>query len=188
MPRLGDRIHAHRWPALGVGFAGVIVIAGPQLAAGGGNALGAGIGLGAAVSAAFAIMFLRRMSSHEHAFTITFYFFLTSTLFAGATGALGGWPAPTAQQWLMIGLTGLFGVFGQLLMTYSYHYAEASLVAPLDYVGLLIAVAIGFYLFDEIPHVATWVGAPLVIVAGLIILWREYAKLRSIRSVPRLAP
>jgi drug/metabolite transporter (DMT)-like permease len=185
---LGERIHAYRWTALGIGFAGVIVIVGPQLAAGGGNALGASVGLGAAVSAAFALMFLRRMSGHEHALTITFYFFLTSTVFAGATAAFGGWPAPTPEQWLLIGLTGLLGVFDQLLMTYSYHYAEASLVAPLDYVGLLIAVAIGFYLFDEIPHVATWIGAPLVIVAGLIILWREYAKLRSIRSAPRLVP
>lgn len=185
---LGERIHAYRWTALGIGFAGVMVIVGPQLSAGGGNALGTGIGVAAAVFAAFALMFLRHMSAHEHALTITFYFFLTSTVFAAATALFGGWPTPTGTQWLVIGLTGLFGVFGQLLMTYSYHYAEASLIAPLDYVGLLIAVAIGFYLFDEIPHVATWIGAPLVIVAGCIIIWREYAKLRAIRSTPRIAP
>ena len=88
--------------------------------------------------------------------------------------ALAGWPMPTAEQWLFIGLAGLFGVLGQLLMTYSYRYAEASTVAPLDYANLLLAVFYGYYFFGELPHLSTWIGAPLVIAAGAIILWREY--------------
>ena len=185
---LGERIHWYRWTALGIGFAGVLVIVGPQLTLAGGSALGAGIGLTAAITAAFALMFLRRMSTHEHVLTITFYFFLTSAAFAVLTALFGGWPAPTPLQWFMIGLTGIFGVLGQLTMSYSYRYAEASLVAPIDYVNMLVAVAIGFYLFGEVPHVSTWIGAPLVIAAGGIILWREYAKLRAIRSALRIAP
>ena len=59
-------------------------------------------------------------------------------------------------------------------MTYSYRYAEASTVAPLDYANLLLAVIYGYYFFDELPHLSTWIGAPLVIAAGAIILWREY--------------
>jgi drug/metabolite transporter (DMT)-like permease len=89
---------------------------------------------------------------------------------------------PQGKQWLLLGMTGLFGVAGQLLLTYCYRYAEASLVAPLDYVNMIFAVAIGFYVFGEVPHVSIWVGAPLVIASGAIILWREYATLRRIRS------
>jgi drug/metabolite transporter (DMT)-like permease len=185
---LHERIHWYRWTALGVGFAGVLIIVLPQLTAERGSALGAGIGLLAAVSAAFALMFLRRMSGHEHVLTITFYFFLTSTVFAALTALFGGWPLPTPEQWLVLGLMGLFGVLGQLLMTYSYQYAEASMVAPLDYVNMLVAVAIGFYVFGEIPHASTWLGAPLVIIAGCIIIWREYAKLKAVRSAQRIAP
>lgn len=184
---LAERIHWYRWTALGIGFLGVLVIVGPQLSAAGGSALGAGVGLMAAVSAAFALMFLRRMSGHEHVLTITFYFFLTSTVAAALTGLVGEWPMPAGRQWLVLGLTGLFGALGQLLMTYAYRYAEASLVAPLDYLAMLVAVAIGFYVFGETPHFATWIGAPLVIIAGGIILWREYAQLRRIRSVQRIA-
>lgn len=183
---LRERIHWYRWTALGIGFAGVLIIVGPQLTEGRGSGLGAGIGLAAAVLAAFALMFLRRMSGHEHVLTITFYFFLTSTVLSTLTAVFGGWPFPTPLQWLVIGLTGLFGVLGQLSMSYAYRYAEASLVAPLDYVTMLIAVAIGFYVFDEIPYVSTWIGAPLVIAAGGIILWREYAKLKAIRSAQRI--
>jgi len=185
---LRERIFAYRWAALAIGFLGVIVIVGPGLFEGSGSAAGVGIALAAAVLAAFALMFLRRMSGREHALTITFYFFVTSTALALATLVFGAWPMPTQQQWVLLGLVGGFGVLGQLAMTYSYRYAEASLVAPLDYVNMLFAIAIGFYIFGEIPHVSTWVGAPLVMAAGGIILWREYATLRRIRSAARIVP
>ena len=68
-------------------------------------------------------------------------------------------------------------------MTLSYRYAEASTIAPLDYTNLLFAVAFGYFIFGEMPHVSIWVGAPLVIAAGLIILWREYSQ-----SLARAAP
>lgn len=183
---LGERIHAYRWTALAVGFAGVLVIVAPDLLAREGSGPGVGIAVVAAVLAAFALMFLRRMSVAEHALTITFYFFLTSTVLALATLTLEPWPMPTREQLVVLGLVGVFGVLGQLLMTYSYRHAEASLVAPLDYVTLLFAVAIGYYVFGEIPHLSTWIGAPLVIAAGGIILWREYAQLRRIRSASPL--
>lgn len=183
---LGERIHGYRWTALAVGFAGVLIIIGPELTGARGAVVGVGIGFAAAVLAAFAQMFLRRMSGHEHVVTITFYFFLTSTVLAALSSLVQGWPNPTPEQWLLIGLTGCFGVLGQLLMTYSYRYAEASLVAPLDYINLLIAVAIGFFLFGEIPHFATWVGAPLVVAAGALILWREYSTFRRVRSEARV--
>ena len=48
---------------------------------------------------------------------------------------------PTPTQWLLIVCAGLFGVFGQLLMTYSYRYAEASTIAPLDYSNMIMAIA-----------------------------------------------
>lgn len=185
---LRERIHAYRWTALAIGFLGVIVIVGPGLVDGSGSSLGVGIALTAAVLAAFALMFLRRMSGQEDALTITFYFFLTSTVLALATLVFGAWPMPTHQQWFLLALVGGFGVLGQLAMTYSYRYAEASLVAPLDYINMLAAIAIGFYIFGEIPHVSTWIGAPLVIAAGGIILWREYATLRRIRSAGRIVP
>ena len=183
---LGERIHAYRWTALGIGFAGVLVIVAPALAEPGGSVLGIGVSLLAAVLAAFALLFLRRMSGHEHALTITFYFFATSTALAALSWLFIRWPAPTPSQWLLLGLTGMFGVLGQLFMSYCYRYAEASLVAPLDYVNMLLAVAIGYYFFGEIPQFSTWLGAPLVIGSGAIIIWREYTQHRRVRSAERI--
>ncbi|HZF27931.1 MAG TPA: DMT family transporter [Gammaproteobacteria bacterium] len=184
---LGERIHAYRWTALGVGFAGVLIMVGPHLSFGGGS-LGVGLSLGAAVFSAVAMMFLRSMSGSggEHAITITFYFSMTSMIVAAFT-AVAGWPMPTAEQWTFIVLIGVLGVFGQLLMTWSYRYAEASMIAPLDYANLLFAVLYGYFFFGETPYVSVWIGAPLVIAAGLIILWREYRASQA-RAGPVVVP
>lgn len=185
---LGERIRWYRWSALAIGFAGVLIIVAPEVLGSRGSIGGVGIALLAAVLASFALMFLRRMSAHEPALTITFYFFLTSSVLALATLVFIPWPMPTKGQWALLGMTGSFGVLGQLSMTFSYRYAEASLIAPLDYVGMLFAIGIGFYVFGEVPKVTTWIGAPLVILSGGIILWREYAALRQIRSAERVIP
>ena len=173
---LGERIHRYRWTALVIGFVGVLIMIGPHLSFGSGS-FGVAVALGAAVFSALAMVFLRSMSGSggEHAITITFYFSLTAMV-CGAFTALWGWPMPTSEQWLFIVLAGAFGVLGQLLMTFSYRYAEASTIAPLDYANLLIAVVYGYFFFGESPHLSTWIGAPLVIAAGMIILWREYRK------------
>jgi drug/metabolite transporter (DMT)-like permease len=173
---LGERIHVYRWTALAVGFLGVLITIAPHLTFGG-SSLGVFLALGAAIFSALAMAALRGMSGSggEHPLTITFYFSLTTVL-VSATTAVAGWPMPTREQWAFIAIAGLFGVFGQLLMTMSYRYAEASTLAPLDYTNLLLATALGYYFFGEVPHWSMWIGAPLVIGAGLIILWREYRR------------
>lgn len=180
---LGERIHRYRWTALALGFIGVLIMIGPHLSFGSTSTLGVAVSLGAAVFSALAMLFLRSMSGAggEHAITITFYFSLTSLVCAALT-ALWGWPMPTPWQWLVMILAGGLGVLGQLLMTFSYRYAEVSTIAPLDYTSLLMAVALGYVFFDEVPQLSTWIGAPLVAAAGLIILWREYVKSRSARA------
>ncbi len=170
---LGERIHRFRWTALGIGFLGVLIMVGPHLSFAEGSSFGVLAALGAAMFSAIAMVFVRSMSGGEHAITITFYFSLTFTICSALT-ALQGWPIPTPSQWLFIVLAGLFGVFGQLLMTYSYRYAEASTIAPLDYTSMIMSVILGYVFFDEMPTLSVWIGAPLVVGSGLIILWREY--------------
>lgn len=170
---LGERIHRYRWTALILGFVGVLIMIGPHLTFGAASSLGSLAALGAAMTAAVALTSLRAMSGGEHAITITFYFSLTFMVCAALT-AIQGWPMPTPEQLILIVLAGLFGVFGQLLMTYSYRYAEASTIAPLEYTSMIMAIILGYLFFGEIPNLSVWIGAPLVIGAGLIVLWREH--------------
>jgi drug/metabolite transporter (DMT)-like permease len=179
---LGERIHGFRWTALGVGFVGVLVTIGPHLSFTHGTSAGVLVALSSAIFSAFALMFLRKMSGGEHAITITFYFSLTFMVCSALT-AIRGWPMPTPAQWLLIAGAGLFGVFGQVLMTYSYRYAEASTIAPIDYSNMIMSIVLGYLFFDEVPTLSVWIGAPLILGAGLIILWREYS-LKKQLSVP----
>jgi drug/metabolite transporter (DMT)-like permease len=179
---LGERIHRLRWTALGIGFVGVLITIGPHLSFTHGVSAGVLVALANAGFSAIAMVFLRSMSGGEHAITITFYFSLTFMVCAAVT-SVQGWPTPTPTQWLLIVCAGLFGVLGQLLMTYSYRYAEASTIAPLDYTNMIMAILLGFVFFDEIPSLSVWLGAPLILGAGLLILWREYS-LKKQLSVP----
>nr|CAA6830928.1 MAG: Unknown protein [uncultured Thiotrichaceae bacterium] len=66
---------------------------------------------------------------------------------------------------------------GSLAMHFSlaaaYQNAPASLVAPLEYLYMPLAILGGYVFFDEIPHATAIVGIVIIISAGLIIAWRE---------------
>ena len=73
----------------------------------------------------------------------------------------------------MLVAAGLLGGFAQILLTTSYRHAEAAVIAPFEYTSMLLALAIGYSLFGEVPTSAMLWGALLVVMAGLFIIWRE---------------
>jgi drug/metabolite transporter (DMT)-like permease len=68
---------------------------------------------------------------------------------------------------------GILGGIGQILMTQSYRYADASLIAPFEYTTMIWALLIGWFLFDDLPTTAVLVGAAIVAGSGVFLLWRE---------------
>lgn len=97
---------------------------------------------------------------------------ITSTLLGLATLPFG-WVMPDPTTAALLVLSGILGGLGQILLTSSYRYADASLIAPFEYVSMLLAVLIGWFIFDEAPTATVLIGAALVIVAGILIIWRE---------------
>jgi len=155
-----------------IGFIGVLIIAGPEAGLSRTALYGAIFALIGAGLTAVAMIFLRRMSAHEHSITIAFYFMLTSAVIALIT-ALFGWNMPTWEQALVLIFTGLSGGIGQLFLSFSYRFSEASALAPFDYAAMIWAVVLGYFLFGELPAPEVWLGGAIVIAAGLLILWRE---------------
>jgi drug/metabolite transporter (DMT)-like permease len=70
-------------------------------------------------------------------------------------------------------------------MTYSYRYAEPSLLAPFDYVAMVWAAALGYLIFAEIPQPLVMAGAGIVVAAGLFIVWRERRITRQYMPEPQ---
>ena len=83
--------------------------------------------------------------------------------------------------WLV--LSGLLGGIGQICMTFSYRFAEPSLLAPFDYVAMVWAMLLGFLFFAEIPERLVLIGAAIVVSSGLYIAWRE-RQLHRVRGEP----
>jgi drug/metabolite transporter (DMT)-like permease len=73
--------------------------------------------------------------------------------------------------WLVA--AGLIGGVAQILITASYRFGSVSMLAPYDYTSMLFAIILGYFLFDELPTALMLAGSALVIVAGVLVIWRE---------------
>jgi drug/metabolite transporter (DMT)-like permease len=175
---LGERVRIYRWSAVILGLVGVLVILAPHLsfaelsAMGDIAALGALLAVMNAVLAAGAYVQIRRLTASETTSSIVLCFFLISSLCGLATLPLG-WAWPTAPQLIGLCVMGIAGGIGQLFMTESYRYAQASLTAPFDYTSIIWAVILGYAAFGEVPGPSVWAGSAIVIAAGLFVIWRE---------------
>lgn len=171
---LGERIRAIRITAVAAGLVGVVIILWPRLTLSGGGTelLGAGLVLASATLAALAQIFVKSMAGREHTAAIVFYFLLTATVLSLTTIPFG-WVTPTRWELLLLVGAGVIGGAGQILLTSSYRYADAGVLAPFTYVSMLWAVLIGFVVFAEVPTVPMLSGAGLIIAAGVAIWLRE---------------
>lgn len=173
---LKERVGLYRSAAVAIGFGGVMLMIEPYGGFGAvlssGASKGAGLALAGALVSAFVVVFIRQMSTTEKSETIVFYFMATSAA-AGALVMIGDFVMPDPRMAFWLVTAGLLGGIGQSCMTYSYRFAEPSLLAPFDYVAMVWATGLGFLLFAEIPHKMVLIGAGVVIGAGLFIVWRE---------------
>ena len=179
---LGERVGKWRWSAVLLGLSGILIIAGPDRAHI--PLHGLGIGIAGAFMVALISIQLRDLGRTEEPITIVFWFsaFCTPALvpFALWTGA-----QHDVVGWAMIAGIGLTGLFAQLLMTAALRYGDVASVIVMDYSQLLWATLWGWLIFANLPTPTTWIGAPLVIAAGLVIAWREH-KLALQRGAPDL--
>ncbi|WP_414902962.1 DMT family transporter [Sphingomonas flavalba] len=160
----------HRWLAVVVGFAGVVIVAQPagtHL-----SPLGIGVGLLASIAIAGVSITLRQIGRTEDATTTVFWFTILSTVPLAFALPFAG-HAHDAVTWAMLLALGLTGGLAQFALTTSLKLAPVSVVLPMDYSNLLWSTLLGFLLFDTLPTMAMWLGAPLIIASGLYIVYRE---------------
>ncbi len=173
---LGENVRLFRLSVVGLGLIGVLIVLSPRLSLGeevsASETLGAVVVLMGAVMAALAQVFVRRLVRSESTAAIVFWFSLTSSTLA-LFSIPWGWVMPSPVVIAMLVSAGLLGGVGQILMTSSYRYADASLVAPFDYVSMIFALLIGYFIFDEVPTITMIFGASIVMSAGVLIIWRE---------------
>lgn len=178
---LQEKVGIRRWAAVVIGFLGVLLILQP---AGTGMGAGALLALVSAFLYALTLITSRQLSTTEPSHTILFYYSVGVLLMTGIAGLLGEGPLPSwewaplrsADLWIFV-LVGLSGSFGQFFLNQAFRYGEVSLLAPIEYTGLLWGILYGVVLWNEWPSWVTLLGAAVVAGSSLYIAQRE-ARLR----------
>lgn len=175
---LGEKVRIYRWSAVIVGLIGVLVIlsdyVGPDVEAGATerSAIGAMIAVVGAFLGAVTSTQVRAMVHTEGAGTIVVYFSLFTSLFGLFTLPFG-WVMPDLFGILSLIAAGVFGGLGQVLMTQSFRYGGASMIAPFDYTSMIWALIVSLLVFNTWPTERMLLGTGIVVGAGLFVIFRE---------------
>jgi len=174
-PVLGENVGWRRWVAIGIGFAGVLIILQPGFGVFNPAAL---IPLLAAFMFALYGLLTRYVSRHDSA---AVSFFWTGVAGAVFTTLIGVWFWEPMQpgDWLWMGLLCLTAVLSHWLLIRAYEVAEASAIQPFAYLQLVFVSILGISLFGETLRLNVALGTGIVVCAGLFTLWRARKKAQA---------
>ena len=171
---LKERLRGDVVGAVLLGLGGVGVIAWDTLSevdGVSGDAVGIAAAIGSAFTYALNTVLLRRQAQRDNATSIVLILQSVPALILLPVAA-ADWHPPSVSLWLVFGLVALLGVSGHFLLTWAFGRARAGVLAIVDYLALPYAAAVGFVFFGEVPALAVWLGAGLIVLACLIVTRR----------------
>ncbi len=185
----GERVGPRRIAACAVGFAGALLVIQPSLAVFGPVAL---FPLGTAFSFAAYMLVTRQLSRGMHPVTMQLH---TATLGVAmclpllAIGAAFDLPSlglskPEGVFWYWLAGVGVAATVSHMAITYALKFAPSATLAPLHYLEIVAAVALGYWVFGDFPSTLTWAGIGLIAASGLYIIHRE----RHLSALQRAEP
>lgn len=170
---LGERVGAPRIAAIAVGFAGVLIVVRPSVS--GIADLHALIAIAAALGAATAKTSIRRLSKTDRTSTLLAYQAIFIGLLAGLPMAWL-WVTPDWAGLILLVSIGVVSTLAQWVGVMALRSGEASLVTSVDYMQLIYAAILGYWLFLEWPDIYTLAGASLIVGSALFTVHREARK------------
>lgn len=172
---LGEKVPLLRWAAVFIGFVGVFIACDPTRL---GLSLPVLLVLAAAVLWGIAVVLLRKTAMQERTMIQlvlnNFYFLLFS-----AVPALVWWHMPDGVQLLLLISVGALGGVAQYMLFEGMRRAPVSIVAPFEYTSLVWAFALGYAIWGDVPRREVFMGATLIIGAGLLVVGNEHFRKRD---------
>jgi drug/metabolite transporter (DMT)-like permease len=172
IPVLGERVGIHRGGAVVIGLIGVLIVIRPD---GTELSLGHVAAFAGAFFASLAAIIVRRIGRDERNVVLVMFPMLGSFLVMGVLMLPDYRPMPL-EDFTAVAALALLGFVALNLMIAAYKTAEAVVVAPMQYSQIVWAILFGMIFFDEIPDIATLVGAVIIIASGIYIVLREGRK------------
>lgn len=159
-----------RWLAAAIGFAGVLIVVGPQLSGGGGIYTLVMLASSPVFAASFLIT--KALTRYERPEVIVMWQSITVTLFSLPL-ALLHWQLPGPGQWALFVLCGILGSAGHYCLTRSYAAADISATQSVKFLDLVWATLVGWLVFSDAPSRSTIIGGVVICAATLWIARRE---------------
>jgi len=169
-PVLGETVSRQGWICAAMGFAGVLLIARP------GSGLDAGgvvlCLLNAALGTGYHLL-TRILTRTETTMALMLHTALVgSAVSVGLTLWLGALILPGLWDGTLMLVYGSLATLGHLLLTSAYREAPASVLAPVNYMHIAFATALGWLVFAQIPDALGFLGMLAIAAAGLIAALR----------------
>jgi len=166
---LGEKVSFRRWSAVLVGFAGALIILRPGMSAFHPAML---LVVGMSVFYASYQIATRKLAGVDGALTTLFYTALVGTIAMTITVPFF-WTMPDLAGWGMLAVIGLIGGVSHFVIIQAFSYTTASTAAPFSYSQLIWTAIFGYFVFGDLPDGFTIIGAAIIVMSGLYILYRE---------------
>lgn len=162
---LGERVQKARVVAVVAGFVGVLVVAQPGQ---GGFSTALLFALAGAAFTAIIQLMLKAMSRHDGTDTLVAWNLLLTVPIAAIPAAIF-WTTPSLPMLALLAVQGAIGAANMSGVTKAFSLAEASFVAPIDFLRLPFVAILSFAFFGEVAGISTWAGAAIIFAATLLM-------------------
>lgn len=167
---LGERVGPRRWGAVLLGFIGVLIVVRP-----GSLEIGPPVFAALGSSALFAaVLLMSRKVANRDGPWATYLSSVAVTVILSLPFTVPIWHVPASGYgWFLLAVVTLSSMIRNIADIQAYRVADASFLAPLSYLRLIIIAVAAYFWFGEAPDIYTWVGGAVIIAAALYIARRE---------------
>ncbi len=178
---LSEKIGIYRWSAVIIGFVGVVMIMKPTSEI---FSLYSIFPILTAIAWAFTVIILKFIQGNHSTAKIQLYTLIFNViggllLFFVTTGHV---EIKNFKDFILMTMTGVLGGTAAILFIYSYRLISASKIASFEYLGIPSSFILGWIFFNEAPWNQLFPGVIVIIFAGMIIIWRDNIKKKSIEG------
>ena len=166
---LGEKIYIYRTLALILGFSGMLVIIRPGFVD---ISIGVYMVLFSALLWSVNIIITKKISKDDSAITILAYQSIFMSLLSFFI-VLFFWEMPSIKTFIYLILAAMCGTVLHLTLNHAFKLVDVSMTQPYSFLNLVFASIIGYFVFDEMPDLYTWIGALIIFTGVLIISYRE---------------
>ena len=167
-----EKIYRFRIFALIIGFLGMLIIVRPGYVD---FNIGTIMILVSLTFWSFIIILSKFVSKDDSPITMVTYQYTLMTIFAFPL-AIYFWQMPSLISILLVFIAAASGTILHLCLGLAYKYADLSVTQPIWFTGLIFGSGFGYFVFNEIPDIWTWIGGIIVFSSVLVITYFEKNK------------